>query len=86
MDESEGEETLRAMRNMRRHLTVAFLAVEQICRTLALFPPAQRLCTIATNALGGIRDEVVAIEARVMRRERREAHLPEAFPEHPPEF
>jgi len=86
MDEFEGEATLREMRNMRRHLTVAFLAVEQMCRTFALFPPAQRLCTIATHALGSIRDEIVAIETRVMRREQRQALLPETFPEHPPEW
>jgi len=86
LHESEGETTLRAMRNIRRHLTVAFLAVEQMCRKFALFPAAQRLCSIATDALGSIRDEVIAIEARVMRREQRERHLPEQFPEHPSEF
>ncbi|MDQ6905806.1 MAG: hypothetical protein M3176_03160 [Chloroflexota bacterium] len=86
MHESEGEATLRAMRNIRRHLTLAFLAVEQMRRTFALFPPAQRLCSIAMDALGSIRDEVVAIEARVMRWEQRERRLPEQFPEHPSKF
>ncbi len=86
MHEPEGEMTLRPMRAMRRHLTVAFLAVEQLCRKFALFPPAQRLCSIATDALGGIRDEIVAIETRVMQQERRERRLPKQFPEHPPEI
>lgn len=86
MDEPETEETLRALRAIRRHLTVAFLAVEQLCRKVGSFPPAQRLCAIATDALGRIRDEIVGIEARIMRDERRHTHLPEQFPEHPPEL
>ncbi len=85
MDESERAETLRAMRAIRRHLTVAFLAVEHLCRKVGSLLPAQRLCSIATDALGRIRDEVVGIEARIMRDERRHIHLPEQFPEHPPE-
>ncbi len=85
MDEPETVETLRTVRAIRRHLTVAFLAVEQLCRKVGSLPPAQRLCSIATDALGRIRDEVVTIEARIMRDERRHTHLPEQFPEHPPE-
>ncbi len=86
MDEPERAETLRAMRAIRRHLTVAFLAVEHLCRKVGSLPPAQRLCSIATDALGRIRNEVVGIETRIMRDERRHTHLPEQFPEHPPEL
>ncbi len=85
MDESERAETFRALRAIRRHLTVAFLAVEHLCRKVGPSPPAQRLCSFATDALGRIRDEVVSIEARIMRDDRRHMHLPEQFPEHPPE-
>ncbi len=84
-DEPETEDTLRALRNIRRHLTVAFLAVEHLCRKVGALPPVQRLCSISTDALGRIRDEVVAIEARIARTERRNMHLPDQFSERPPE-
>ena len=83
MHDSDTEDDLRALRTIRRLLTVAFLAVEHLCRKVAAFPPVQRLCSFATDALTGIRDEVVALEARVLRRERRDHHLPDEFPDHP---
>lgn len=85
MHESDTESDLRALRTIRRHLTVAFLAVEQLCRKATSFPPAQRLCSFVTDALSGIKDEVVGLEARVLRREERAHHLPNEFPIHPPD-
>ena len=82
MHESETESDLRALRNIRRRLTIAFLAVEQLCRKITAFPPAQRLCSFATDALTGIKDDVVGLEGRALRREQRDHHLPDEFPEH----
>jgi hypothetical protein len=83
MHDPETEDDLRALRAIRRRLTVAFLAVEHLCRKVAAFPPAQRLCSFATDALAGIRDEVVGLEERALRRERRDRNLPDEFPNHP---
>jgi hypothetical protein len=85
MHDTETEDDLRALRTIRRHLTVAFLSVEQLCRKAAAFPPARRLCSFATDALTGIRDEVAGLEGRVLRRERRGRDLPDEFPHHPPD-
>jgi hypothetical protein len=82
MHESETEADLRSLRNIRRHLTVAFLAVEQICRKAGALPPVQRLCSFATDALGKVRDEVVAMEKLVLRRDRRDRNLPDELPTH----
>ncbi|MGI8857235.1 MAG: hypothetical protein ACR2JW_15935 [Thermomicrobiales bacterium] len=85
MYESETEATLRSLRAIRRHLTVVFLAVEQLCRKTAAIPPAQRLCSFATDALVKVKDEVVAIEERLLRRERRDHDLPDQLPTHSPD-
>lgn len=45
------------------------LAVEQFCRTFASAPPAQRLCSFATEALKDLRDEIATLERRLLRRE-----------------
>lgn len=83
MHEFETESDLRALRNIRRRLTVTFLAVEQLCRKGAAFPITQRLCSFANDALAGIKEEVVGLEARVLRRERKERNLPDEFPNYP---
>ncbi len=85
MDESDTESDLRALRSIRRRLTVAFLAVEQLCRKAASFPPTQRLCSFATDALTGIKDEVAGLEARIVRREQRDHSLLDEFPNHLPD-
>lgn len=85
MHESETETDLRSLRNIRRHLTVAFLAVEQFCRKAGALPPVQRLCSFATDALGRVKDEVVTMEERLLRRERRERDLPDESPTHSPD-
>lgn len=85
MDESETEADLRSLRNIRRHLTVAFLAVEQVCRKVAAVPPVRRLCSFATDALGGIKDEVGAMEEHLLRREQRGRDLPDELPTHSPD-
>lgn len=84
MYDPEADADLTALRNIRRHLTVAFLAIEQLCRKTAAFPPAQQLCSFATEALAGIKDEVVGIEARLLRGGRRERGKPEETSDHPP--
>ena len=84
MHDSETEETLAALRAIRRQLTVVFLAVEQVCRKTASLPPVQRLCSFATDALGRVKDEVAGIEARLLRRERSEERRSDHSPEHPP--
>jgi hypothetical protein len=86
MHDSETEADLRALRGIRRHLTIAYLAVEQLCRKFGSFPPTQRLCSFVTDALTGIRDEVVGLEQRVLRRMRRDDSLPDEFPSHPPDL
>ncbi len=83
MTEPESDADLRALRSIRRHLTVAFLAIEQLCRKVAAVPPAQRLCSFATDALTGIKDEVIILEERILRREKRDHGLPDEFPHHP---
>lgn len=83
MYESRTESDLRALRTIRRRLTVACLAVEQLCRKVVAFPSAQRLCSLTTDALTGIKDEVVVLGARALRRERRDQYLPDEFPNHP---
>ncbi len=85
MHDAEKEADLRALRGIRRHLTVAYLAVEQLCRKVGSFPAAQRLCSFMTDALTGIRDEIVGLEQRVLRRMQRDRSLPDEFPSHPPD-
>ena len=85
MYEPETEDDLRALRAIRRQLTVAFLAVEHLCRKFAAFPPAQRLCSFAIDALTGIKDEVIGLEERALRRDRRERNPPDEYPNHPPD-
>ena len=63
------ENEFHSLRVMRRRLTVAMLAVEQFCRKFASAPPAQRLCSFATNALKDLRDEIATLERRLLRRE-----------------
>ena len=82
MHESETASDLRALRNVRRRLTVAFLAIEHLCRKVVAFPPAQRLCSFATDALSEIKAEVVGLEERALRRERQARQRPHEFPEH----
>ena len=84
MHDPETEADLSALRAIRRHLTVAYLGVEQLCRKAGALPPAQRLCSFATDALTRIRDEVAGLEARILRRDRRDRNLPDEFPDHPP--
>jgi hypothetical protein len=85
MHESETEADLRSLRAIRRHLAVAFLAVEQFCRKAGALPPVKRLCSFATDALVKVRDEVVTMEEHLLRRERREHDLPDELPTHSPD-
>ena len=82
MRETESDADLRALGNIRRHLTVAFLAVEHLCRKVGSLPPLQRLCSFATDALTAIKDEVVGLEALILRRERRDRSLADELPNH----
>ena len=70
MQHSAFENEFYSLRVMRRRLTVAMLAVEQFCRKFVSAPPAQRLCSFATDALKDLRDEIAMLERRLLRREK----------------
>lgn len=69
------EKEFRSLRALRRQLTVAMLAVEQLCRKVCALPPAKRLCSFATDALKGMRDEVAMLETRLLGREKRDTSV-----------
>lgn len=82
MYDPETDADLASLRNIRRHLTVALLAVGQLRRKVGGLPPARRFCSLATDALMRVTDEIVHLEARVLRRQHRDRALPDEFPEH----
>ncbi len=73
MRDSRFEEEFRALRALRRQLTVALLAVAQLCRKFCALPPAKRLCMFTTDALTGMRDEIATLEARLLNRAKHDA-------------
>lgn len=78
MPHSAFEDEFHSLRVMRRRLTVAMLAVEQVCRKFVSAPPAKRLCSFATEALKALRGEIAMLETRLLRRE--QAVRPSALP------
>jgi len=84
MQDPDTEEDLAALRAIRRHLTVALLAVEQLCRTISALPSIQKPCGYATDALLRVRDAVAGIETRLWRRAPRVGPPTDATGEHPP--
>ncbi|MDQ2787866.1 MAG: hypothetical protein M3Y58_22995 [Chloroflexota bacterium] len=72
MLDSRFEKEFHSLRALRRRLTVALLAIEQLCRKVCALPPAKRLCAFATDALKGMRGEVATLEARLLDREKRD--------------
>jgi hypothetical protein len=84
MHDSDTEQDLAALRAIRRHLTVALLAVERLWRTTGALPPIHKLCGYATDALLRVRDEVAGIETRLRRRAPDVGPPPDATGEYPP--
>jgi hypothetical protein len=84
MDDPRTEEDRDALVRIRTQLTVALLAVGRLCRTLGSLPPVKRLCTLATDALLRVRDEVAGIEARIRGRAGHAERASDAADEHPP--
>ncbi len=74
---SRFEKEFQSLRALRRQLTVALLAVEQLCRKFCALPPAKRLCSFATDALKCMRDEVAVLETRLLDREKRDTPIPD---------
>ncbi len=68
MGDSRFEKEFRSLRALRRQMTIAMLAVEQLCRKACALPPAKRLCSFATDALQGMRDEIVTLETGLLDR------------------
>ncbi len=76
MRDSRFEPEFHSLRVLRRQLTVALLAVEQLCRKVCALPPAKRLCTFATDALTGMRDGIATLETRLLNREQHDTPAP----------